>query len=241
MERSKTVLRVLAALALVAVMAVLPKLAALWQDWGTLGTPATGPIQPVELNFREELPGIALLARVDHAQNWQIVDRDRATMTQEEAEQAAIQAVRDYQAAGLIEKSLQFRTYLVETTALTLPTGEEHLVWIITMLADGKTYGEMNLALDEATGQVMNLQFTGAAQIPEGDFPSALDTFASVFFGGLGIDGYDGHATQELENTYIGGSAVAIRYRFWDPEYGAVAVDLYVYSNGFYTDFYTDL
>ncbi len=236
MERNRPLLRMLTAGAIVLLMAVLPLLTALWQDALTLGTPGIGQLPSVELNIRENLPGLGLLALVDQGKNWNITDVSAARLTEEEAIQTALEALEPYHQKGLLDTSQPFVPYRTELFAVSLPTGLAGVMWSITMIVEkeGIYQAEVDLLLDDATGKLVHINYGGEKRISQGEMAVFLENLAAVFFGQLGIGEYAQAAVDDLEGTYIGESTVAQRYRFGDTAYGEVEVDLFVFSRGFY-------
>ncbi len=239
--KHKTLLRVLVAITLVSVMAVLPILTSLWQDRATLGKPSVGKIQNVELNFEHGIPGLGLLALMYQEKQWEPVNEVAASMTREEAKQAALDAILPYQEADLIDREISFELYLVEASVLSSTSGQASIVWSATVVArrEGQTVGEIQLTLEDATGRVMSMVYATESLIPEADRVEILDAFTGLFFTQLGIEDYSQAAADDLDNTYIGDDgAVAQRYRFRDTVYGEVVVNLFVHQYGFYTTFF---
>ncbi len=241
MARKKTVIRIVIAVLLMVVTGLLPFLAAFWQDHSTLGKSVLGDSKTVVLDFGKGFSGTELLVLMDQGDQtrWQVIDPAAASMTVAEAEQAARLALEPYQAAGLIPDLEHFALQTADARVVSIPTGLAGVVWVLTFATDANEteFCDINLTLEDSTGKLTALSFGCEERIPEPGMEEKLRTFASLYFGQMGITDHTLAEVDELADSYIGETAIAQRYRFYDEQYGAFGADLYLYQFGFFTDF----
>lgn len=188
----------------------------------------------VQLEIREDMPLLGKLSLLCRMEGVLEVPEAMAKMTAEEAEQAAVDALKPYMEAGLIP---EFTVWHVEARPLLILTPEETdlagLVWATTILADEEGVLNVSVDIDDATGTLLRLNFN-YEYWGQTDLTSSLSRFAEVYFAGLAVADYEQYATDDLENRYIGDDTVGQRYRLENPAYGHANLDLYVHRYGFY-------
>lgn len=188
----------------------------------------------VQLEIREDMPLLGKLSLLCRMEGVLEVPEAMAKMTVEEAEQAAVDALKPYMEAGLIP---EFTVWQVVARPLLILTPEEvdlaGLVWATTILADEEGVLNVSVDIDDATGTLLRLNFN-YEYWGKTDLSGSLSRFGEVYFAGLGVADYEQYATDDLEKRYIGDDTVAQRYRLEDPVYGHANLDLYVHRYGFY-------
>lgn len=239
MHRLKTALVLLVSLMLVCTGAFLPGMVAQIQDRGTVGQVQYGDAQSVELEIQENIPAIGKLALMYRMDGSIEVPDHNASMTCEEAEQAAFDVLQGYIDAGLIPP---FESASVEVRCLLGTAADDPslsaLIWSITLYGGpDEPFFEVDLAIDDENGYLLGIDYAREQPLSEEEREKLLPAFAEFYFDSLGIADYGYFVTTDLEEQYVGDHARAVRYRFGDVVYGEVNVDLYIHEYGFYTDF----
>lgn len=218
----------------ICLLAFLPPITGWAQDTTALEQVDYRNSDQVQLEIREDMTLVGKLSQLCRMEGVLKVPEAMAKMTAEEAEQAAVDALKPYMEAGLIP---EFTAWHVEARPLLILTPEEAdlagLVWATTILADEEGILNVSVDIDDATGTLLRLNFN-YEYWGKTDLPGALSRLAEVYFAGLAAADYRQYATDELENRYIGDDTVGRRYRLEDPVYGHANLDLYVHRYGFY-------
>ena len=218
----------------ICLMAFLPRLTGWFQDLRRENEVLYEESAQVRLEIQQDMPLLGKLSLLGRMEGVLEVPEAMAKMTAEEAEQAAVDALKPYMEAGLIP---EFPVWHIEARPLLIRTPEEvdlaGLVWAVMILSDEEGVMNVSVDIDDATGQLLRLNY-GYEYWDKTDPPSALSRFAEVYFAGLGVEDYEQYATDDLENRYIGDDTVGQRYRLEDPSYGHANLDLYVHRYGFY-------
>lgn len=238
MGKPKTFLILLLSLVLLAALAMLPNAVAAVQDSGTLGQTQVSQLQPVQLEIRDDPPAMARLAMMNGLGSVIEVPDQVATMTREEAKEAALTQLQPYMDAGLIDLYDIFHTEIRCMLGQASSNSElNSIFWTVTVIRDDEGLLVIDTAIDDETGSLLWISVTDNYAPYINDPEAILMPFAEIYFTGLGIDDYGYYVTDDLAEQYIGDDAYGIRYRFGDMIYGEVNVDLYVYPYGFYTEF----
>lgn len=218
----------------IGLMAFLPRITGWIQDRRTENKVLYEESAQVRLEIQQDMSLLGKLALLCRMEGVLEVPEAMAKMTAEEAEQAAVDALKPYMEAGLIP---EFTVWHVEADLLLILTPEEvdlaGLVWATTILADEEGVLNVSVDIDDATGTLLRLNFSYEFW-GETDLSGTLSRLAEVYFPGLGMEDYEQFADDELETRYIGDDTVAQRYRLEDPVYGHANLDLYVHRYGFY-------
>lgn len=236
MGKVRSSLILLLTIVCIGLLAFLPQFTGWVQDAAALGEVSYGQSSAVELEIREDMHALGKLALLCRMEGVLEVPEAMAEMTMEEAEQAAVDALRPYMEAGLIP---EFTAWHVEARPLLILTPEAvdlaGLLWAVTIFADDEGVLNVHLDIDDATGALLRLSFS-YEYWEQTDLSGSLSRFAEVYFAGLELEEYEQFATDDLEGQYIGDDVEGIRYRFGDIVYGEVNLDLFVHRYGFYVD-----
>lgn len=218
----------------IGIVAFLPRFTGWVQDRRALEQVDYRDSAQVQLEIQKDISLLGKLSLLCRMQGVLEVPEAMAEMTVEEAEQAAVDALKPYMEAGLIP---EFTVWHVEACPLLILTPEEvdlaGLVWATTILADEEGVLNVSLDIDDATGKLLRLNFAYEYWDPT-DLSGSLARLTEVYFAGLAVEDYEQFATDDLENRYIGDDTVARRYRLEDAVYGHANLDLYVHRYGFY-------
>jgi len=234
MGKMRKSLILLLTLLCIGLMAFLPRITGWLQDRRRVNKVLYEESAQVRLEIQQDMPLLGKLSLLGRMEGVLEVPEAMAKMTVEEAEQAAVDALKPYMEAGLIP---EFTVWHVETLPLLILTPEEvdlaGLVWATTILADEEGVLNVSVDIDDATGTLLRLNFN-YEYWGKTDLSGSLSRFAEVYFAGLGVADYEQYATDDLEKRYIGDDTVGQRYRLEDPVYGHANLDLYVHRYGFY-------
>lgn len=232
----------LTALALIfAACAMLPGIVSAYRDRQTAGEIRYEEAPAVALQIQDPvipspLAGLAMMGQLNGSIT---ISDSMAAMTCEAAEQAAMDVMQQYIDAGLAKV---FEIYSVEVRCMLgqviLNSDLNGIYWSVTILSDpDSAFCMFHIAIDDATGRPILVNCNLGNPFTYYQRETLLPVFASIFFGGLGIEDYASFAVDDLESQYIGDNSRAVRYRFGDLTYGEVNVDLHVHEHGFYTEF----
>lgn len=229
----------LMALALVCAGAFLPGMVAEIQDRGTVGRVQYGDTPSVALDIRENTPAIGKLALMNHINGSINIPDTMASMTCEEAEEAAYAILQTCIDAGFLESFEVFSTEVGCMMGYVVEDPEWNaVIWGVQIQGELQGgYFMADLILDDETAKALYVGCHYEEPTAESGQEALLAAFAEAYFNALGISDYEDFATRDLEEQYTGDNACAVRYRFGDAVYGEVNVDLYVYTSGFYMEF----
>ena len=217
----------------IGLMAFLPRLTGWLQDRRTVNKVLYEESAQVRLEIQQDMPLLGKLSLLCRMEGVLEVPEAMARMTVEEAEKAAVDALKPYMEAGLIP---EFTVWHVEARPLLILTPEEAdlagLVWATTILADEEGVLNVSVDVDDASGTLLRLNFN-YEYWEKTDLSGSFSRFAEIYFAGLGMADYEQYATDDLEALYIGENTVGRRYRIGDAVYGEVNLDLYVHRYGF--------
>lgn len=237
MGKGKNAALILLAALFIAACGLLPGAIAAYQDRMTLGQPRFEEVQTVHLDIREAevlppIEGLAMMARLDQLI---VISESMASMTQKEVEERARSVLQSYVDAGLVEPfEPEFYDVHCVLAQLVSDPSMTQILWILTMVTPPDVpYASMGLAIADASGQVLTVDYAGDRAIDLEERKSILPVFANLFFGSLSLPNYADFATNDLKKM-----TAAVRYRFENTICGEIHVDLYVYEYGFYTEFH---
>lgn len=234
MKRTRKTYGILALTAiLILLCALLPWFMGRVRDKRALNRVGYSQSAQVQLEIQQDMPPLGKLSLLCRIEGILEVPEAFAEMSAEEAEQAALDALRPYIEAGLIP---EFTVWHMEARPLLIQTAETAdlagLVWAVTILEDDEGVMHMSLDIDDATGTLLRLNYT-YEYWEKTDLSDSFSRFAEVYFAGLAVEDYEQYATDDLEALYIGDDTVGRRYRIGDAVYGEVNLDLYVHRYGF--------
>lgn len=239
MGKLKLVLSLLLTIALLAAGACLPRIVAALQDGGSIGQASFADVPSVELQIRQDIPAIGKLAMIDRLSGTIDISPDMANLTDAQALDAVRQALDPYISAGLIPElspwNLEPRVLLAQVSDMPQISG---IFWSVIITGNEKEFYSVDLTVDDETGRLLRINFAAEnwdTGLPQEDI---LGLFAEIYFTGLDIPDYQDFATNEMDQYDIGENTTGTLYRFVNPDYGEVEVELYVYQHGFYTAFH---
>lgn len=241
MRKGKNMALLLLAAGIIAACALLPGVVASYQDSTAIGQPHFETVPNIQLQIRgeEETPAMAKLAMIARMDGGLEISKSMASMTQEEAEERALEILEEYVDVGLVDPfdPVVLDGWCMMATVTTDPS-LNGVYWMMTLVsADEKNYAQFDLAVDDQSGAVLAVSFTSERIRHQEEREALLSGFADYYFNRLGIPDYAAFVTEDMENQYIGENNCAVRYRFGDAVYGEINVDLYVHEYGFYTEF----
>lgn len=237
MRKFKAVAVILLTLILLIAGAYIPRLVARFRDRQITGKGALHSIASVELHIYRDLSPVGKLAMMNRIDSLLPIRESKASMTGEEVMDAVYEALipyTDIQLASYHENRVDMRPYLVQ-----IPDMPElqRVIWQVTISGDDADFTFFDLILDDETGHILRISYTSEQPLDTIVGLDALHTFADIFFSGLGVEDHWAFAVSDMETAYVGDNANAVRFRFVDPQYGEIHVDLNVYDCGFYVEF----
>ena len=237
MSKVKVFLTVTLALALICVGAFFPKITARFLDLRNAGNASYNPITSVRLEIKTDIPSIGKLAMLCNMDSNIEISESKATMTASEVMEAVYSELQPYIDSQLLTYS-EYEVYM--QPSLVQSSNNQNLqgiVWWVTISGDPSNYSFLDLAIDDETGHILRINYSIEDPTDNISGLEALYVLSDIYFSGLDMNYYESYAVSDLEDTYVGDNAVAIRYRFGDVVYGEVNVDMYVYEHGFYMEF----
>lgn len=239
MDKLKLLLSLLLTATLLAAGACLPRIVAAVRDNGSIGHASFGNVPSVELNIRQNVPVLGKLAMMDRINETIRISSAKTNMTEEEVLKAARKALEPYIAAGILwdypEWGVEIHPLLAQVSDMPQLSG---IFWSVVITGNDKEFYWVDLAVDDETGRLLRINFTAESWdtgLPQEDI---LGRFAEIYFTALDIPDYQDFATNEMDLYDIGENTTGTLYRFVNPDYGEVEVELYVYQHGFYTAFH---
>ena len=220
-------------------IAYLPKMIEIFQDREILSKAQVEEMQSVQLNIQEKLPVIgklALMKNVHEGNAIEISEQD-ASMSKEKVQSEVSKALQVYYDTGLIT---MFEEDIRNCTPLLVwdtDNSSSRIVWQWVASTKKKKFFEIGVLLDDETGEILLIQYTGNRILDDSRQKDILPIFCELYFEGLQIVDYGKFVIDDLEHEYIGENVQGIRYCFQDTVYGAVIVDFYVNRYGFYMEF----
>ena len=235
MGKLKTVLILLLTVLLVICVAYLPRIVASVQDKGTMGEVHYGQTQSVQLEIREKVSSMGKLAMLGRLGGTIDIPDGKASMTREEVELAAMEALQPYVDAGLVSPfsvySMDIRCVLGHTAIGPALSG---IFWTVFLTGDEEGLFAADLIIDDETGRLLHISITDNFFAPAVGKAESLAIFAELYFTGLDIPDYGQYATDHLDDWYIGENVEGVRYWFPETDYGEIFMDFYIHQYGFY-------
>ena len=240
MGKLRSVFMILLSAALIAAFAFFPKILSHVLDREHLSSPDYKPINPVQLEIRQELSLVEKLAVITHTDLMLDIPETKAFMTRQQVLDTAYKALAPYVDTMLISSfSENFETRLVLCQVQSDPELQT-VVWLLSAVHDPpnapEQFTSLGLAIDDDTGKILAIDYTREAYRTELLGQDALDVFADIYFSGLGIPDYSRFLVEDMESAYWGDNGDAVRYRFADSRYGEIYLDLNVHDFGFYVE-----
>lgn len=222
-------------LVVIAASAFLPQIVAAVQDGAMMNKTQYGSLQSVRLEIREELPALAKIALVSDMSNCIAIDPEDAAMNEAEAHAAANTALEPYLSAGLMEpykeSYSEWRPLLIQSPTIPELNG---IVWEGMIVGDTDVYYVIQVWIDDATGDLLRIDFCSNYLIEKDLREDYLNTFCDIYFTNLGITYYEQYRTDDLISEYLDQGTRAVCYRFGDIVYGEINVELFVNQYGFH-------
>lgn len=241
MRKGKNAVLVLLAAAVIAACAALPGLVSAFQDGAAIGQTRYETIPNIQLQIRSEeadapLKMLAMMGRMDGGLE---ISENMASRSREEAEARALEILREYVDAGLVEA---FDPVVLDSRCMlatvTMDPALNGVYWMVTLVsADEYDYAQFDLAIDDKSGCALAVSYAVEENQSDQSQETLLNSFADFYFNSLGIPDYGYFITDDMESQYTGEKGRAVRYRFGDTVYGEINVDFYVHQYGFYTEF----
>ena len=241
MRKWKNIVLVLLAACIIAAGAALPRLISSFQDDAAIGQIHYETIPNIMLQIRGEesstpLKKLAMMARMDGGLE---LSESMASMNAAEAEARFYEIMQSYIDTGLIDAFdpvvYESRCMLVSVTSGPSLNG---IIWMATLISgDDQNFAQFDAAIDDETGDLLAVSYTGDRVFSEGERDLYLSVFPNLYFTSLGMDDYAYYVTPDMNDAYTGENGLAVRYLFDDAVYGEVKVDFYVDQYGFYNQF----
>lgn len=237
MRKFKATAAVLITVAVLIAGAYIPRLVAHFLDWQTAGKSTLNPIASIELHIRKELSPIRKLVMIGSCESLLPIRESKAGMTSKEVMDAVIQGLTPYldtQLVVLYDEQVDMQPYLVQVPGIP---ELQKVIWQVTISGNDSDFSYFDLLIDDESGNILAIDFTAENPKHPHTKDEVLVLFADIFFSGLGIEDHWEFLVKDLESAYVGDNAKAIRFRFEDPQYGEVNIDLFVHDYGFYIEF----
>ena len=241
MYKWKNMLILILAACIIAAGAALPGLVSTFQDDASFGQIYYETVPNIMLQIRGEeaaspLKKLAMMTRMDGGLE---LSESMASMNSAEAEDRFYQIMQSYIDYGLITPFdpvvYESRCMLVSVTSDPSLNG---IVWMATLISgDDQNFAQFDAAIDDETGDLLAVSYTGDRVLSEGERELYLSVFPNLYFTSLGIDDYVYYVTPDMNDACVGEHGLAVRYRFEDAVCGEVKVDFYVDQYGFYNQF----
>ena len=240
MRKLRSVFLVLLSTALIAAFAYFPKILSRFLDWEHFSGPEYTPMNPVQLEIRQELSPIEKLAVITQADLVLDIPETKAFMNRQQVLDAACNALAPYTDTTLISSfSENFEMRLALFQMQSNPELQT-VVWLLSAVHDPpnapEQFTSLGLAIDDDTGKILAIDYTREAYRTELLGQEALDVFAEIYFSGLGVPDYSRFLVADMESAYWGDNGDAVRYRFAEGLHEEIYVDLNVHDFGFYVE-----
>lgn len=244
MHKRKICIAVLLTFALLAAGACFPNIVSHILDWQHNGVPSYNPIMSIQLEIKRDVPALGRLAMMSRMDGYIELAESKASMTKEEVMTAVSNGLAPYIDTQLMdaqlmeysESDVQLHPCLIQVPNMPDLQG---VVWFVTVSADPNAFSYLGMAIDDETGDILQINYTCEVEMNTISGVEALNQFADIFFSSLGIEDYWYFAETNLEYEYTAEDVNAMRYSLGvgDKVYGEVNIDLYVHEHGFYVEF----
>jgi len=241
MAKWKNMVLLILAACIIAAGAALPRILSSFQDDAALGQIHYETVPNIMLQIRGEEPAtplkkLAMMARMDGGLE---LSESMASMNSAEAQSRFYEIMQSYIDTGLINAFdpvvYESRCMLVSVTTDPSLNG---IIWMATLISgDDQNFAQFDVAIDDETGDLLAVSYTGDRVFSEGERDLYLSVFPNLYFTSLGMEDYVYYVTPDMNDAYVGDNGLAVRYRFDDAVYGEVNVDFYVDQYGFYNQF----
>ena len=241
MRKGKNAALLLLAAVVIAACSALPQLVSAYQDDAAMGRTHYEAVPNIQLQIRDGEPTpvigkLAMMARMDGGLE---LSESMASMNAEEAEARFHEILQAYIGVGLVDA---FEPVVYESrcilASVTSDPSLNGIYWMVTLISgDDENFAQFDAAIDDETGHLLAVSYTGHRLLSEGERDLYLSVFPNFYFTELGMEDYAYFVTPDMNGAYIGENHRAVRYRFGDAVYGEVNVDFYVNEYGFYNEF----
>ena len=254
MQRLKAFLVVLLTCAALAAGALLPQAVSYVTDQAKTGELSSVTIQSVELEIlsdeqRESKDMMRILSQYGNRNDYPITE-DEASMTADEAANAAVEGLRKYEEAGIF-LGIEPTYYDVQPYIGISKTDASsyNLFWTVSFVKEDKPYQSVFLHIDDETGKILCIKYELYGSF---DTKTAYENehmiaekFTEVYFSELGLDDLsmaniqyrDVESVRVSEGT-LDGEVLCVEYTFSESEYGGFTMEFYVTGpGGFYVYF----
>lgn len=233
-------LPVLAAL-VIGICAALPRLVSGYQDSAAIGQIHFETVPNIQLHIRsgdafDPFKKLAMMNRMDGGLE---ISEDMASMRREEAEARALEILRSYMDAGLVQECEPvIHDMWCMMATVTIDPSLNGIYWMVTVVsADDYNYAQLDLAIDDESGTALAVSFASERSMSALERNEKLAAFTERYFTSMNIPDYNHFVSEDMNGAYIGENVSAVRYHYVDDVYGEVDADFYAYEYGFYTEF----
>lgn len=204
-----------------------PYVAAQIQDTNIMGQVLFHKMPSVQIQVQEANNVLLTLKVMSEIDSVLDIPEALAVRTQEETLGIARSTLDSYRAAGVIEE------YTEESVRVSVFLGQRKenperniIFWSIQIRGTvGSELFESTISIDDASGKVLRINFTGKHWSGPTEREVLLNTFAQTFLSELGI--YESHNIDisELQKIRLDGMVCGLAYQLTDPMYGKTTLE----------------
>ena len=245
MSNFKMTFLILLTILFLAACAVLPVIAAVVQDSTTVNHFNISQMKSIELDMNKHRETIPMMGKLALLRNMETINIDpsQASMTEEEAFQAAQEQMKAYEEAGIFQWFDVTHRYAEPKLGIDLKDANNFLVyWTVSFVNEDGEGQWLNLDIDDETGKILCIYYgVYGSYSMDGVWQRnkiIMQKFTDIYFSQLdlavakelALSTVNGYAYYEQD----GGVSDAL-YNFWDATYGEISLEFYVEGpGGFY-------
>lgn len=204
-----------------------PYVAAQIQDTNILGQELFHKVPSVQIQVQEANNVLLTLKVMSEIDSVLDIPEALAVLTQEEALGIARSTLDSYRAAGVIEE------YTEDSARVSVFLGQrkenpEHncVFWNIQIRGTvGNEVFEATISIDDVSGKVIGVHFTGKHWADQIEREDLLTTFTTLFLSELGITERDNIVLSTPKEIHMDGVVCGFAYELVDPSYGKTILE----------------
>lgn len=222
--------------------AMLPVIAAFVQDSSTANQSSHSEMKSMKLEINKHRETIPMVGKLSLLQNMETINIDpsQASMTEEEAFQAAQEQMEAYEDAGIFQWFDVTHRFAEPRLGIDLKDANNFLVyWTVSFVNEDGQGQWLNLDIDDETGKILCIYYgVHGSYSMDGVWQRnkiIMQEFTDIYFTQLdltvakefALSSESGYSYSERD----GGVSSAL-YSFWDATYGEISLEFYVEGPG---------
>ncbi len=253
MGKLRTAVLILIVVGVLAAAACMPQMVTALMDWGRLGSVSFMDVQPVKLEFGENMAPNSengaeyILDRLglEASMSSVPITEDDTAMTRQEVEAAVQKKMQAYADAGIFEWFDYSDAHATPYLGIDPKAPDTFTIfWTVSMVQEQDPYRSLFLHVDDGTGAIVSIRYECYGAYDKNAYieksPVIMDKLVQIFLGQLGLT-ENMRVEVQPEETVRGeldGGVLFTRYRIISDGREDVYVDFYVTGPGGFSTYF---